>query len=87
VRGRFQHRGRQYAVVELPAPALPELTAAEHDIARAVLDGRSAAAIARARGTSRKTVEHQLAALYAKLGCHSRADLVVVLSRRSSNYR
>ncbi|MBL8914855.1 MAG: helix-turn-helix transcriptional regulator [Archangium sp.] len=70
-----------YAIVALTAPSVNGLTASEVEIARAVLEGRSAAEIARARGTSRKTVEHQLEHLYAKLGCHSRAELVLRLAR------
>jgi DNA-binding NarL/FixJ family response regulator len=52
-----------------------ELTPAERQVALAVLAGLSNADIARMRGSSPRTVANQLAALFRKLGVHSRAEL------------
>jgi len=62
----------------LPVEALsldPSLTAAERQVVTAALNGRSNAAIAKARRTSSRTVANQLAAVYRKLGVASRWEL------------
>lgn len=51
------------------------LTVAERDVVRRVLGGASNAAIARARGTSPRTVANQVASAFEKLGVSSRARL------------
>ena len=51
------------------------LTPSERQIAAAILAGLSNAAIGRLRGTSARTVANQIAALYRKLGVHSRTEL------------
>jgi DNA-binding CsgD family transcriptional regulator len=56
-----------------PAPALRPL---ERDLVDYVSLGFTNAEIARARGTSPRTVRNQLSALYARLGVANRAELV-----------
>ena len=51
------------------------LTPTERHVATLVIRGQSTAAIARARGTSPRTIANQLAAIYAKLGVRSRREL------------
>ncbi len=58
----------------------PTLSAAEREVALAVIEGRSNAEIAAARRTSVRTVANQIVAVYRKLGVHSRPELVVALS-------
>jgi DNA-binding NarL/FixJ family response regulator len=53
----------------------PSLTRAEHEVAHALLGGRSNAAIARLRGSSERTVANQVASIFRKLGVHSRTEL------------
>jgi DNA-binding CsgD family transcriptional regulator len=60
------------------------LSAAEREVAQLVLASQSDAAIARARGTSRRTVENQLRSIYRKLGVSSRWELVAKLADRSN---
>ena len=70
--------GEDFRVLSVPIEEgglLDCLSSAERHVARLVLQGRSNAAIARERGTSPRTVANQLAALYRKLGVHSRAEL------------
>jgi DNA-binding NarL/FixJ family response regulator len=62
---------------EVPLPA--QLTAAERAVATALLNGLRNAEIARARGTSVRTVATQVAAIFRKLGVMSRAELVALL--------
>ena len=67
-----------WAVISLPlgATALPCcLSAAEREVARLALEGRSNAEIASRRGTSACTVANQLAAIFRKLGISSRTEL------------
>jgi DNA-binding CsgD family transcriptional regulator len=51
------------------------LTVAERDVAEAVLRGMSDADIARARGTSARTVANQMRRIFAKVGAKSRGEL------------
>jgi DNA-binding NarL/FixJ family response regulator len=60
-----------------PAAPVDALTPSELEVARLVLAGHSNAEIARARGTSARTISKQLDSLYRKLGVHSRAELAV----------
>lgn len=60
---------------------LESLTCAEREIALALLRGATNRAIACERGTAPQTVANQIAALYAKLGVHSRAELAAALGR------
>jgi len=75
----FEVDDDEYAIFSFPLPRieLPEgLSAAEQAVVRAVLDGRSNAEIARARGTSPNTVANQLRSIYSKLRVSGRIELV-----------
>jgi DNA-binding CsgD family transcriptional regulator len=61
---------------------LDALTAAEREVALALLRGATNRAIAAERGTALQTVANQIAALYAKLGVHSRAELAAALGAK-----
>lgn len=63
----------------LDADELSVLTEAERLVVQAVLDGRSNAAIAKARGVSPRTVANQLACAFRKLGVTSRTELAARL--------
>lgn len=67
-------------VVSTAAPRLPGvLSDSEQQVVLAVLAGRSNLEIAKARGTSIKTVANQLQAVYRKLGVGSRDELAARL--------
>ena len=69
----------EYVVASLPAadPALcDELTDAETQITRAILEGLSDAEIASRRGTSKSTVRNQIASIFEKMDVESRFELV-----------
>lgn len=69
-------------VVAVPDDAsTPELTAAERDVARLVLEGLTDREIARRRGSSPRTIANQLRAIYTKLGITSRFELAARLGR------
>ncbi len=57
------------------AGATDLFTLAERDVADAVLRGMTDADIARARGTSVRTVANQMRRLFAKVGARSRGEL------------
>ena len=81
---RVRLAGEEYAVVRLSSlvELLPEgLTEAERDIVDRVLEGHSNAEIARARGTSARTVANQLAGVFRKLGVQSRSELARLCAR------
>jgi len=77
--------GEELLAIGIPAtdegfdPAALGLTEAEGEVARGILAGRSNAQIARARGTSLRTVANQVAALFRKLGVGSRTELAARL--------
>jgi DNA-binding CsgD family transcriptional regulator len=77
---RFEAVAGEMAVLSFPIDegegALVSLTNAEHEVVLAVERGESNAEIARARGTSARTVANQLAKVFKKLGVSSRAELV-----------
>jgi DNA-binding CsgD family transcriptional regulator len=56
--------------------ALAGLTRAEIDVLRLLLEGKSSAEIAEARGTSERTVANQLAGIYRKFGVQGRTELI-----------
>jgi DNA-binding NarL/FixJ family response regulator len=67
-------------VISADVLALPDLLSeSEQAVARALIAGSSNAEIARARGTSVKTVANQLYAMYRKLGVSTREELVARL--------
>lgn len=64
---------------ELPEVALPKnLTPAEADVARAVLEGKSNQEIATQRGVSLRTIANQLQTIFRKVGVRSRWELIHV---------
>lgn len=68
----------EYAILSFPLPEVripAELTAAEAEVVRQALDGRSNAEIARERKTSSNTVANQLRSVYAKLQLSGRNEL------------
>lgn len=67
-------------VISADAVELPSvLSESERAVARALIAGNSNAEIAKARGTSVKTIANQLYAMYRKLGVNNREDLVMRL--------
>jgi DNA-binding CsgD family transcriptional regulator len=52
-----------------------DLTPGERAVAELVLRGQSTSEIARARGTSLRTVANQIAAIFRKVGVNSRREL------------
>lgn len=59
--------------------SLASLSHAERDIVAGLLSGKRVAAIARERGTSSRTVAHQIESIYHKMGVSSRRELVAKL--------
>jgi DNA-binding NarL/FixJ family response regulator len=80
---RFEHVGSmtRLAIAELTAAAdsLPRLSDAERAIVTGILGGKRIAAIAHDRQTSPRTVAHQLASIYKKLGVSSHRELLALL--------
>jgi DNA-binding CsgD family transcriptional regulator len=67
-------------VISSDALRLPEsLSESEQEVAHAVIAGHSNAEIAKARGTSAKTVANQLYTMYRKLEVGTREELVALL--------
>ena len=67
-----------FALLDWPvgAPSYPmDLTASERAVLDLLLRGLSDREIARQRGRSHRTVANQIAAIYTKLGVHSRLEL------------
>jgi DNA-binding NarL/FixJ family response regulator len=62
------------------APSAAVLSDAERAVAVGMLDGKRAAAIARERRTSIRTVANQIANIYRKLGVASRREALVLLA-------
>jgi DNA-binding CsgD family transcriptional regulator len=58
------------------------LTAAERDVASRLIAGETFAEIARARGSSVRTVSKQAQSVYRKAGVASRSELAARLARR-----
>jgi DNA-binding NarL/FixJ family response regulator len=77
----------EYWVLRYPLRAweLPGgLTCAEQEIALAILAGRSRCEVARARGTSVRTVSNLLSQVFRKLGVRSRIELAARVSASGS---
>jgi DNA-binding NarL/FixJ family response regulator len=74
--------GVEIAFARLPhgGRALDTLSDAERAIVTDLLGGKRAIEIAHHRGTSRRTVAHQIASVYRKLGASSRRELLALLS-------
>jgi DNA-binding NarL/FixJ family response regulator len=62
------------------APSAAALSDAERDVVAGILGGKRAAAIARERGTSIRTVSKQITSIYKKLGASSRREALVLLT-------
>jgi DNA-binding CsgD family transcriptional regulator len=74
----FSVEDDEYAILSFPLPEVripAGLTAAEAEVVRWALDGRSNAEIARQRKTSSNTVANQLRSVYAKLQLSGRGEL------------
>ena len=74
----FESEGTTYACISMSttAPALPHfLTEAERDIVLQMMDGKTTAGIAERRGTSKRTVDHQIERIFQKLGVRDRNEL------------
>lgn len=79
----FRIESDEYAVLSYgvaveeqgPDGAVDGLTPAERGVLELVLRGLSIAAVARHRGTSPRTVAHQLTSIYQRLGVRSRREL------------
>ena len=82
----FELAGKQYARLEIAlTPPLPsKLTAAERDVVKLILEGKSNAAIAKVRGVAVRTVANQVASILRKLGAASRSELPAALARGAS---
>jgi len=81
----LQHGDIGQVVVSLawPEKRLPELTAAEQDVANALVGGATKVEIADARGRSVHTIGKQVSSLFAKLGVSGRLDLVRRMGKAS----
>jgi len=70
---------------ERPDRDLPlELSTAEQEIARLVIQGVAQSEMAAIRGTSTRTVGNQVSAVFSKLGVSGRLQLVHLLVRRAA---
>ena len=79
---RFVAGDDEMAVLSFPLASvvLPKsLSAAEREVAIAVLEGNSNEEIAVARRTSVRTVANQIASVFRKVRVHSRAELVAAV--------
>lgn len=60
-------------------PLPDHLSSAERAVLTGIIDGKRLVAIARERGTSLRTVSHQITSIYKKLGASSRRELIALL--------
>lgn len=69
--------GKKHVLLSFPRgdDPLAKLTAAERQVAIAILAGYSNLEIARMRGSAPRTVANQIAAMFKKLGVRSRSEL------------
>jgi DNA-binding CsgD family transcriptional regulator len=77
----LKFEGAQYKLIAYPIrrpAALAALTAAELDVAEAVIEGASTREIATRRRVSERTIANQLGQIYRKLGLCSRHELVTL---------
>lgn len=78
------HRHLTRIRVSRPQAALAgTLTRSEFAVAWAMLEGRSTAQIARARGVSTRTISDQLSTVFSKVGVSGRLQLLSALARES----
>jgi DNA-binding NarL/FixJ family response regulator len=79
----LKHAGEDYLVLSYAfrrPRTFAELTNTELLVIEGALAGDSAAAMARRRRVSKRTIENQLVRAYRKLGVTSRAELTAVVS-------
>jgi DNA-binding CsgD family transcriptional regulator len=79
---RMRVRGTEHVVLSFPldVPEIPRtLTTAERAVALLVIEGRTDAEIAVARGVSKRTIGNQIASIFRKLGVGSRVELAARL--------
>lgn len=78
----FTVGGAEFVRLAIPlVPPLPAtLTAAECDVVALILEGKSNAAIAKARGVAVRTVANQVASILRKLDVESRSALIAQLT-------
>jgi DNA-binding CsgD family transcriptional regulator len=77
-------KGEEVVMFELAAARVeypPGLTLAERAIAELVIEGCDNTTIAGRRGVAASTIANQLSRLFAKLGVHSRSELVRLLTK------
>jgi len=69
--------GTKLVLLSFPrgSDAMSKLTAAERQVALAILAGYSNVEIARMRGSAPRTIANQVATMFRKLGVRSRAEL------------
>jgi DNA-binding NarL/FixJ family response regulator len=72
----------RWIVLSVPLPQTRDVPLSEAELAvkEALLRGDSNAEIARARGTSVRTIANQVASIFKKLGVRSRAELAAQTS-------
>ena len=76
--------GRWLISVEVPGQSLrARLSASEWQVARLAIEGETHAEMARARGTSERTIANQLAAVFDKLGAFGRSELRAMAVREA----
>jgi DNA-binding CsgD family transcriptional regulator len=82
---RLTFAGADFLVLSFPVtdPPASRLTAAEADVVRQIVMGRSNQEIAACRGTAVRTVVNQVAVILRKLGARSRYDVVAQLALRN----
>ena len=80
---RLQHEGEEILVCSYPIPpaCFAALTPAELAVAEGLLDGLDPRQIAQRRAVSKRTVDNQIAQIYAKLGIASRYELLALVAR------
>lgn len=82
----FEVAGTEYVRLAIPLAPLPEkLTAAEREVVTLILDGKSNAAIAKARGVAVRTVANQVASILRKMRVGSRSALLALLTRGTAD--
>jgi DNA-binding CsgD family transcriptional regulator len=83
----FEEDGCEWALFSYATEAAAALTHAEQDVLARVLAGHSNAAIARARGTSPRTVANQIAALLRRFELGSRRALIARFAGGANDHR
>ncbi len=77
-----QFRQQTFSAVRPDAELAGQLSQAEYDVARLLVEGFNYDQIASVRGTSPRTVANQVAAAFARLGVSGRAELLCFLAKR-----